>query len=154
MEIKPTIGFDNLLFGTPKQILFKILGSGEELGDYKDGRESFSFKNGSIDLLFDGELGLIAITVNSCNEYQEVLLWNEKIFKLSEAQILDSIERRKLNYTREEDGFGEIDIVVEDLGMLIFMDDEGLQSVEIYDRNNPFVWERIQKQKTIHNSSS
>jgi hypothetical protein len=131
LEILPHEGLNTLLFGTSREDAEDHFGMAEETesiesgdGDYKT--EVWHYWNRGFSLFFDENVGYKFTCAEIDN--REALLWGEKLFTLSEEEIV-ALFRNK--------GFREMDSELHEWGEKRISFDDAL--VDLYFENNRLV---------------
>jgi hypothetical protein len=109
-EIKPKIGLNNILFGIAKVEAELILGNAEEHERFDSGddyqTEVLHYWSSGFSLFFDQRNNYILSCVEIDNE--DTLLWGEKIFSLTEEQIVELfVKQGYIQKDMEEHDWGE-----------------------------------------------
>src|SRR5688572_17330325 len=109
-EIKPKVGLNNLIFGLAKVEAELILGNAEEMERFDSGddyqTEVLHYWTNGFSLFFDQRNNYILSCVEIDNE--ETVLWGEKIFSLTEEQIIELFSKQGyIQKDMEEHEWGE-----------------------------------------------
>lgn len=110
LEIKPLIGFSDLLFGssmTDAQQLFGIPEDTQLMDDLEDYKATvWHYWENGFTLFFDEQNGQLFSCVEISNK--DVIIWGHKIFGFNEKQIIDLFKTKGIaEYETEHHEWGE-----------------------------------------------
>ncbi|MDZ7740712.1 MAG: hypothetical protein U5Q03_02915 [Bacteroidota bacterium] len=132
LEIKPKEGLGELKFGESSEKLISVLGEAEEMEDIEDEDEFntviLNYWDKGISAFFEGKEN----SVLSCFEVDnpEISLFGEKVFELSENEIIDLMKKNGYNdIDTDIEENGEKRLSFEDGMIDFFFDDDSLLAV-------------------------
>jgi len=131
-EIKPVLGLSDLLFGASMLDAEKVFGKAEEsefLDDIEDCESTvWHYWEKGFSLFFDEKSEQIFCCVEIDNE--EVILWGQKIFDLSEKQIIDLFKSKGISaFETELHEWGEKRLSFDEVNIDFYFEKNKLSSI-------------------------
>ena len=133
IEILPLIGVNELQFGNTKEEIIEVIGATDQFEIIEEEEEVFTemytYPKYKASLFFEGNETEMIFT--SCDtENKDVYLFDNKIFDLSEAEIMQLMKEHNFNDLEiDEEEWGEKRISYLDAMMDFYFHDEELVSI-------------------------
>lgn len=132
LEIKPVLGLSELRFGASMQDAEKSFGKAEEsefLDDIEDCQSTvWHYWEQGFSLFFDEQKDQIFCCVEIDNP--EVILWGQKVFTLSEKQIIDLFKSKGMNdFETELHEWGEKRLSFDEANIDFYFEKNKLSSI-------------------------
>lgn len=145
--IQPGIGLENLKFGFNRQQVEAILGPPDERDQIEAEDELLEqamvwhYWDLYLSVFFGGEKQNTVVAFET--DHLNAILFDQKVFKLSENQIIEMVKEKKLyDFEREVEEWGETRLTFHDLGMDFYFNDKKLETINWsawYDQNGVMV---------------